>query len=194
MTGQMAKKSHRMDGMYAYCVDCGMTKRQIMRQGARVYCMPRELVEMEKMLEKDKARIKDLDWQNFRKQVKGQIIGEAIKRMGVVVLFGLLSGCQAFGLPNYEQVLDPIEGIAEERVTTIINRLENRRCNYPMDIVVRIANERGQDWMNGWMLQCGAKIQPFIDAVNKQNETKLLIEQLKLQNELLKQRAERASP
>ena len=74
------------------------------------------------------------------------------RALGVLLLTLFITGCAA----EYGSRLDKLGAILATETDVIINRIEDRRCKLPTDVLERIVNKRGMDWFEGWALQCPA--------------------------------------
>lgn len=75
-----------------------------------------------------------------------------ISRLTAVALAALvLSGCVASGLASR---LDAADAQAEKEVDNVIGFALKRLCSMPIDVLVRQARERGNDWTRGYFMMC----------------------------------------
>ena len=78
----------------------------------------------------------------------------------VAILF--LGACAA----QFGDRLDKLDAIIGSEVDVMADRIEDRRCKLPVDVLERMVNERGLDWFEGWSLQCPAAKRLF-DSVQQ---------------------------
>ena len=68
--------------------------------------------------------------------------------MLLAVLF--LGACAATAVDR----LDKLDALIDTEVDAVVGLIEDRRCQLRVDLLARLAEDRGLDWLRGWVLQC----------------------------------------
>ena len=67
-----------------------------------------------------------------------------------LVLLLFAGGCVAASIDRVTK----LDAILETETDAIVGQIEDRRCRLPVDVIERLAEDRGADWLRGWILQC----------------------------------------
>ncbi len=79
-----------------------------------------------------------------------------MKIVAIIVAL-LLGGCAAQAIDR----LNKLDALLETEVDAVAGQIEDRRCSLPVDVIMRLTDDRGSDWLKGWKLQCPAATRLF---------------------------------